>query len=87
METVHITSWNEFVARTSECDGWAFRGLPDADWQLLSSLSRYLHSFVPDRSTWRQREERALRIFRRKRTIICRTPACRHWRTTCAAWR
>jgi hypothetical protein len=66
MEIVHIDSWNEFVARTSECDGWAFRGLPDADWQLLSSLSRYLHSFVPDKATWRQREERALRIFRRK---------------------
>jgi len=66
MDIVHIRSWNEFVALSSECDGWAFRGLPDADWQLLSSLSRYLHSFVPDKASWRQREERALRIFRRK---------------------
>ena len=66
MEIVHIDSWNDFLSATSECDGWAFRGLPDADWQLFSSLSRYLHSFVPDRTTWRQREERALRIFRRK---------------------
>jgi len=66
MDIVHIDSWNQFVALSSECDGWAFRGLPDADWQLYSSLSRYLHSFVPDQSAWRQREERALRIFRRK---------------------
>ncbi|MDQ2821134.1 MAG: FRG domain-containing protein [Pseudomonadota bacterium] len=66
MEIIHISNWNEFVSLTSEYNGWAFRGLPDADWQLRSSLSRYLHSFVPDRSTWRQREERALRIFRRK---------------------
>lgn len=54
------------MALTSECDGWAFRGLQDADWLLLSSLSRYLQSFVPDMSSWRMREERALRIFRRK---------------------
>ena len=66
METIHIANWNAFVSLTSEYNGWAFRGLPDADWQLRSSLSRYLHSFVPDMSTWRQREERALRIFRRK---------------------
>ena len=69
MEIVHINSWDEFVTLTSACDGWAFRGLPDADWQLISSLSRYLHSFVPDRQSWRQREERALRIFRRKAHI------------------
>lgn len=66
MEVIHITSWNEFVTLTSEYDGWAFRGLPDADWHLVSSLSRYLQSFVPDMASWRQREERALRIFRRK---------------------
>ena len=66
METIHIANWNEFVSLTSEYNGWAFRGLPDADWQLRSSLSRYLHSFVPDKTSWRQREERALRIFRRK---------------------
>ena len=69
MEIIHITSWNEFVSLTSECDGWAFRGLPDADWQLRSSLSRYLQSFVPDTASWRQREDRALRIFRRKAHI------------------
>jgi hypothetical protein len=66
MDIIHIASWDEFVSLTSECDGWAFRGLPDADWQLMSSLSRYLQSFVPDMASWRQREERALRIFRRK---------------------
>jgi len=69
MDIIHISNWNEFVALTSEYDGWAFRGLPDADWQLRSSLSRYLQSFVPDQSTWRQREERARRIFRRKAHI------------------
>lgn len=66
MDTIQITNWNEFVALTSECDGWAFRGLQDADWPLLSSLSRYLHNYVPDKATWRSREERAFRIFRRK---------------------
>jgi hypothetical protein len=66
VDIIHITNWNEFVALTSECDGWAFRGLQDADWPLMSSLSRHLQSFVPDMTSWQIREERALRIFRRK---------------------
>ncbi|MFZ6847003.1 FRG domain-containing protein [Undibacterium sp. RuRC25W] len=69
MEIIHISSWNEFISLTSKYDGWAFRGLPDADWQLRSSLSRYLHSFVQDKTSWCQREERAIRIFRRKAHI------------------
>ncbi|RJF95028.1 FRG domain-containing protein [Noviherbaspirillum saxi] len=66
MEEILVTNWNEFVALSSELDGWAFRGQQDARWALLSSLSRYLNAFIPDRSTWRSREERAIRIFRRK---------------------
>jgi hypothetical protein len=66
MDVIQIANWNEFVAFTSSHDGWAFRGLQDADWKLKSSLSRYLESFVPDMASWRDREARALRIFRRK---------------------
>lgn len=66
MDTIHIDSWNDFVNLSSACDGWAFRGLPYANWQLISSLSRYLQSYVPEMASWREREERALRIFRRK---------------------
>lgn len=66
MEATNISSWNEFVTLTAELDGWAFRGQQDARWALLGSLSRYLDAFIPDKSTWRIREERAIRIFRRK---------------------
>lgn len=66
MTEVKVSSWNQFVELTSELDGWAFRGQQDAQWALLSSLSRYLHAFIQDRSVWRMREERAIRIFRRK---------------------
>ena len=66
MEEVSISSWSEFVFLTAELDGWAFRGQQDARWALLSSLSRYLEAFIPDQSTWRTREERSIRIFRRK---------------------
>jgi hypothetical protein len=66
LHEIGISSWNEFVSLSSELDGWAFRGQQDAGWPLLSSLSRYLEAFVPDQSTWRIREERAIRIFRRK---------------------
>jgi hypothetical protein len=66
LQEIGISSWNEFVSLSSELDGWAFRGQQDAGWPLLSSLSRYLEAFIPDKSTWRIREERAIRIFRRK---------------------
>ena len=66
MTEIEVSSWNEFVYLTAELDGWAFRGQQDAKWALLSSLSRYLEAFIPDRSVWRTREECAIRIFRRK---------------------
>ncbi|QBE66751.1 FRG domain-containing protein [Pseudoduganella lutea] len=66
METIHVPTWNEFVALSSALDGWAFRGQQDAGWPLLTSLSRYLEAYVPDQASWRLREERAIRIFRRK---------------------
>lgn len=66
MEAITVNTWDEFVALGSALDGWAFRGQQDARWPLLSSLSRYLNAFIADRGTWRLREERAIRIFRRK---------------------
>jgi hypothetical protein len=63
---MHVSTWDEFVKLSSALDGWAFRGQKDARWPLLSSLSRYLDAFIADKSTWRLREERAIRIFRRK---------------------
>jgi hypothetical protein len=66
MQAISVSTWNEFVALSAELDGWAFRGQQDANWALLSSLSRYLESFIPDKASWRLREERAIRIFRRK---------------------
>lgn len=66
MEQISVTSWNEFMELSTKLDGWAFRGQQDANWPLLTSLSRYLNAYIPDRSSWRLREERAIRIFRRK---------------------
>jgi FRG domain len=69
METITIDSWNAFVAATDELDGWAFRGHGSAELPLLSSLSRRLMLYCPDASQWREREARAMRIFRRKAHI------------------
>jgi len=66
MEALSVTSWNDFMSLSASLDGWAFRGQQDARWTLLSSLSRYLDAFIPDKSSWQMREERAIRIFRRK---------------------
>ncbi|MCW7539449.1 FRG domain-containing protein [Aquabacterium sp. A7-Y] len=66
METIFIDKWDDYVHIVRELDGWAFRGQQRTEWPLYSSLSRHLLSFVPDTSLWRSREERAIRIFRRK---------------------
>lgn len=66
MKEVRVTTWNDFMSLCAELDGWAFRGQQDARWPLLTSLARYLHAYIPGQASWRQREERAIRIFRRK---------------------
>jgi hypothetical protein len=66
MREVRVQSWSEFIHYINSRDGWAFRGQSDADWPLLSSLQRRLQQHKVDREQWRQREERAIRIFRRK---------------------
>ncbi|MFC5427388.1 FRG domain-containing protein [Paraburkholderia denitrificans] len=66
MQTVVITDWQQFMALTMQLEGWAFRGQQNEAWRLESSLSRYMRDYVLDRSQWRVREERAIRIFRRK---------------------
>lgn len=59
-------SWDEYVDKASEwCDGWAFRGHADVTWQLLSTLGRYLNSYVK-KEHWSRQEERIIRIFQRK---------------------
>lgn len=66
MQEVRVHSWSEFNDYMTRRDGWAFRGQSDASWPLMSSLSRRLlqNGVPPDQ--WRHREERAIRIFRRK---------------------
>jgi hypothetical protein len=67
-QVVNIDSWSGFVdmVNSGRLKGWAFRGLASADWPLLSSLSRHLHDYVPDRKRWIYQEARSIRIFRRK---------------------
>lgn len=66
LETIKVSSWQEFTDLSLALDGWAFRGQQDANWLLQSSLARYLSSFVHNASNWRVQEQRAIRIFRRK---------------------
>jgi len=75
MEQISVSSWTEFMALSATLDGWAFRGQQDARWPLLTSLERYLSAYLPDRSSWRLREERAIRIFRRKAHNFLENPA------------
>lgn len=66
MKTIVLSSWEEYISLALRLDGWAFRGQENADWPLLSSLSRHLLGFLPEESLWQAREARTIRVFRRK---------------------
>lgn len=63
-----ITSWEQFLKFVSSKPyrNWAYRGQEQADWPLLSSLGRYFSNMNVDPCHWSYREDRALRIFKRK---------------------
>lgn len=69
MEVIQLSEWAQFVALTDAQQGWAFRGEVSSSWPLVSSMTRRLQTFCPDPSLWPLREERALRVFRRKAHI------------------
>lgn len=69
MQVVRLSRWEEFVAQTEAQPGWAFRGEVSAQWPLVTSLARRLQTYCDDRALWPLREERALRVFRRKAHI------------------
>lgn len=66
MIEIRVQSWSQFNDYIATRDGWAFRGQADASWPLLSALPRRLLQNNVPRDQWPQREERAIRIFRRK---------------------
>jgi len=63
-----VESWSELQAVFEDVTyrSWAFRGQPDASWQLETPLSRYLRWSGVQEKYWKTQEERILRIFRRK---------------------
>ena len=69
MQVIRLNRWAEFVQHTETLEGWAFRGHVSAQWPLVPSLTRRLQQFSPDQRLWPLREERAMRIFRRKAHI------------------
>jgi hypothetical protein len=69
MQTIRLERWEDFVTQTQRQDAWAFRGEVSAQWPLVTSLARRLQTYCEDRSLWPLREERALRVFRRKAHI------------------
>jgi hypothetical protein len=66
LHELRITSWQQFNDWSAARDGWAFRGERDASWALVSSLARRLAFCGVPRGEWGEREERGMRIFRRK---------------------
>jgi FRG domain len=61
-----IDSWDEYSEKVATlCNGWAFRGHADSTWQLMSTLGRYLNTYIKE-EYWTEQEQRNLRIFQRK---------------------
>lgn len=69
MKVVRLTRWEDFIAQTDAQPGWAFRGEISAQWPLVTSLARRLQTYCEDRALWPLREQRSLRVFRRKAHI------------------
>lgn len=63
-----LESWDAYLRAISDSPyaNWAFRGQGDAAWPLSSTLTRYFKAFGIPRKEWELREQRALRIFKRK---------------------
>ena len=59
MKVVQVSEWNQFVQLTDALPGWAFRGELSAQWPLVTSLSRRLQTYCPEKALWPLREERA----------------------------
>lgn len=69
MKVIRLACWADFVAHADALAGWAFRGETSAQWPLMSSLTRRLRTYCGETELWPLREERALRVFRRKAHI------------------
>lgn len=69
-ETRVLDSWDAYlkVITDSPYANWAFRGQGDAAWPLSSTLTRYFTAFQIPEADWDRREQRSLRIFKRKAT-------------------
>ena len=72
VEIITIDTWQEFQnhVNSRRFKSWAFRGQRDANWGLVSSLSRYLKEYGVQQEVWPQQEYRILRIFRRKAHLL-----------------
>jgi len=66
MNVIDITSWSQFLQETTKFDQWAFRGQPFANLPLLSSLARRLNQLDGPQENWPMREQRTIRVFKRK---------------------
>ena len=73
MQVIRLSRFADFIDCTEAQPGWAFRGEESAHWPLVSSLTRRLQTHCgDDRTLWPLREQRALRIFRRKAHVYLR---------------
>ncbi|PBC38599.1 hypothetical protein CJ179_39105 [Rhodococcus sp. ACS1] len=54
------------MSRSGPYSSWAFRGQQNADWEIWTSLSRYLRGFGVNPTVWPPQEARIIRIFKRK---------------------
>lgn len=70
-----INSWDELETKVTSrpYNSWAFRGHADASWPLISSLGRYLNTFIKEKY-WDSQERRILRIFQRKAHLYLTNP-------------
>jgi hypothetical protein len=66
MNVIEITSWSQFLYEITKLDHWAFRGQATENLPLLTSLARRLKQLGAPEENWSLREQRTIRVFKRK---------------------
>ncbi|UOD50146.1 FRG domain-containing protein [Orrella daihaiensis] len=75
MNVTQISSWSQFLHEIIKFDQWAFRGQPFANMPLYSSLARRLRQLNEPQDGWALREQRTIRVFKRKAHVHIHDPS------------
>ena len=75
-QKVTVESWSAYfnLAESLSKQGWAFRGQANSDWNITSTIDRYLKTYVNPES-WSTQELRSIKVFKKKAHSFLKDPS------------